>query len=80
MPWAEAVDLIDAASGDTTTELGAALAGWSYPASVPELMLVAAVVGKRAESVMPWATEPERPTDDEVAAVHAELLDEIRFN
>lgn len=77
--WGEACDLVDAALADTSTEICAAVAGWRYPASLPELALTASALGKNSVAVMPWHREPERATDEEIARVHAELIAEIRF-
>jgi hypothetical protein len=78
--WGEAVDLADAALADSGTELYAAVAGWRYPASMTDLVLMsAAVQGESGERVMPWYQPPEMPTEDEIAAAHAELLEEIQF-
>lgn len=77
--WREACDLVEVAMNDSSTHLFAASAGWKYPASMPELVLMAVQVGKKGESVLPWNHAPERASAAEVAAVHAELMDEIRF-
>lgn len=74
----EALCLIDAALHDTGTELFAAVAGWSYPASRTDLLLLGAVM-ENASAVMPWAEQPDVPTEAEVAEVNARLLSEIRF-
>ena len=80
MSWGEAVDLADAALNDSGTELYAAVVGWRYPASVVDLVLMSAAVGGDSEAqVMPWYQPPEMPSEEETAAVHAELLQEIHF-
>ena len=81
MSWGEAVDLADAALADSGTELFAASAGWRYPASSVDLLLIAsATSGGDNERLMPWYQPPEMPTDAEVAMAHAELLEEIQFS
>ena len=82
VPWAEAADLIEIASQDTSTQLFAGLAGWSYPASRPDLFLLQAQLGEAAAGVMPWATrdgEIEQVTDEEIRAAHENLLAKIHF-
>ena len=80
MSWGEAVDLADAALSDSGTELYAAVVGWRYPASVVDLVLMSAAVSGDSEArVMPWHQPPEMPSEEETAAVHAELLQEIHF-
>jgi len=85
--WGEAKLLIEEASGDGSTALGAELANWAYQASLPELLgIVAAIGNKRAAmSVMPWAMKNPRAqksnaTADEVAAAEAELEADIVFS
>ena len=55
LPWPEAIHLVHAAAEDPSTALGAAIAGWDYPAEVTDLMLILAVGGKAAEAFMPYA-------------------------
>ncbi len=55
--------------------------GWAYPASMPQLLSLAAQVGdwKAAKKVMPWAMDSPRraqkdqATPDEVEAANAAL-------
>ncbi|WP_258186443.1 hypothetical protein [Microbacterium sp. PAMC21962] len=80
LTWGEARLLLDEAAADTSTVLGAHLAGWAYRATTPELMMIAATVGARAAEIMPWAiTKPEQATPAEVASALAQLEDEIVF-
>ncbi len=80
LTWGEASLLLDAAAADTSTELGAYLAGWAYRATTPELIMIAAAVGKRALEIMPWAiTSPEQSSPVEVATALAQLEEEIVF-
>lgn len=84
LTWGEAILLLEAAAGDPSTHLGAELAGWSYPASVPTLLaLTAQVGGPGARKVMPWVLrlhdDGPRATPDEVAVATAELEDSIVF-
>lgn len=83
--WGEARDLIRAAAEDSSTAFGAELADWAYPASMPELLSVAAQIGdwKAARKVMPWAMA--RPghttaTEEEIAAAEAALEAGIIFS
>ncbi len=79
--WAEACDLLDAALQDTGTEIFAATAGWQFPLSRAEMLLVIAAYGKQAMKVMPFTGHgEEQPTEVEVAQAHAELLNEIQFS
>lgn len=64
--------------------LGAKLAGWSYPASVPQILTLIAQIGdpKASRKVMPWTlrlgAEPAA-TDEELAEATAALEDGIVF-
>jgi hypothetical protein len=82
--WGEAKILIEDASSDPSTALGAELAGWAYRATYPELLAIVAQIGsKKAMSVMPWALQRSTTSDaspDEVAAAAAELEDGIVFS
>lgn len=77
--WAEACDLVDAAMADTGTELFAAVSGWRFPMSMPELLMVTSAYGKDAHKVMPFDPDGQ-VSDAEVSAVHDELLSEIKFS
>jgi hypothetical protein len=63
--------------------MGAELAGWAYPATMPALLGLVAQIGDERASrrVMPWALNQDRPqaTPDEIAAADAALEDEIVF-
>lgn len=85
--WGEVKTLLEEASSDTATELGAKLAGWAYRASMPELISLMAQIGdqKAAHKVMPWVMKDPRQresqaTPDEVATAAAELEDGIVFS
>ena len=71
---------MESALADTSTHLCAAVADWRFPASIPEIVSIAAQVGKGSERFMPWSHPPTPPSDEELAAVHAELMEEIIFN
>lgn len=84
--WGEAKTLLEEAAADGATPFGAELAGWAYPASIPQLLSLVAQVGdwKAAKKVMPWAMEGIRKrtpqaTAAEVAAADAALEAEIVF-
>ena len=77
--WAEACDLVEAAMSDSSTELFAAVAGWDFPMSHVEMLLVIAAYGKESYKVMPFDTRSQ-VSDEEVAAAHEELLEEIKFS
>ena len=77
--WAEACDLVDAALEDTSTRLFAAVAGWRFPMSMPDLLLITAAFGKDAHKVMPF--DPEGSiTQAELESAHDDLLNEIHFS
>lgn len=85
LSWGEAKLLIEEYASDPSTHFGAALAGWSYPASTPDLISLIAQIRdeKAARGLMPWvlATSTERQaTPDEVAEAQAELDAEIVFS
>ena len=77
--WGEAKLLIESAAQDTSTALGAKLAGWAYPASMPDLLTLVASIGneRAAKKIMPWTlgrkTDTDKATADEIAAANAEL-------
>ncbi|MDN3309558.1 hypothetical protein QWJ90_01300 [Microbacterium oryzae] len=87
LSWGEAKLLIEEASGDPSTALGAELADWAYPASMPDLLTLIAQIGneKAARKVMPWVMQSPkrqdetRATTDEIAAAEAELDSGIVF-
>ncbi|QZY52924.1 hypothetical protein [Leucobacter tenebrionis] len=79
MSWGEACDLVEAALDDTGTELFAAVAGWRFPMSMPDLLLVTSAYGKEAHRVMPFDPEGQ-VTPEETQAAHDELLTEIQFS
>lgn len=85
--WGETKILIEEAAADPGTALGANLAGWAYPATMPDLLSLMAQIGnqKVARKVMPWALKNPRDkgphaTPDEVATAVAELEDGIVFS
>lgn len=79
MLWGEAKLLIESAAQDPSTALGATLADWAYPASMPDLLALIAQIGneKASKKVMPWAmagrASASKATADEIAEAHAEL-------
>lgn len=79
MPWSEACDLLEIALDDTSTPIAAALAGWRYPASIPDLVAMASRLGEKGKSVLPWEHPPTPPSEVEIRQAHDELLTEIKF-
>ena len=87
LSWGEAKLLIEEASADPGTALGAELADWAYPATVPALLGIIAQIGneKAARKVMPWTLTLSRKktadqaTPDELAAAVADLEAGIVF-
>ena len=82
LPWPEAIHLVHAAAEDSSTALGAAIAGWDYPAQVTDLLLILAVGGEAAKAAMPDAhkhtakaqSSPAQPAlADEVAVAEADM-------
>ena len=87
LSWGEAKLLLEEAASDPSTALGAELANWAYPASLPDLLSLIAQVGdeKAARKVMPWAMPSPRAngsgaTPDEVAAALSDLESGIVFS
>ncbi|KIP93379.1 hypothetical protein RU09_06080 [Microbacterium sp. MEJ108Y] len=75
LTWGEAKLLLEEASDDTGTALGAKLAGWAYRASTRELLSLIAGIGdaKAAKKLMPWVLpDPRRTTSTADAAELAE--------
>lgn len=84
MPWGEALLLFEAWMNDPSTPLGAEVAGWAYPASMPQILLLSATIRdeKAAREVMPWVmrlSDDTGPTDEELARAQAELEAGIVF-
>lgn len=86
LTWGEAKLLLQEAASDPGTTLGAVLAGWAYPATVPALLTLVAAIGDRkaSQKVMPWVMQNPRNAEpsasaDEVAKAQAELEDGIVF-
>ncbi|WP_242864503.1 hypothetical protein [Microbacterium testaceum] len=83
--WGEACVLVKRAALDPSTALGAELAGWAYPASMPELLTLLAQIPSRntAKAVMPWSMkvpdEQTPATPDEIASADAALESEFVF-
>jgi hypothetical protein len=73
--WGEVRILLQEAAGDPSTALGAELAGWSYPATVPALLTLSAQLGKQSRDVMPWVLvlRGDQATPEEVATALAEI-------
>lgn len=72
LPQGELVALMRLAVSDPSTRLGAKVQKWAYPATIPELMQVSSLAGKKSRLVLPWGmweAEQERaahrvtPTD-----------------
>jgi hypothetical protein len=87
LTWGEAKLLLDEAAADPGTALGAEMAGWAYPASLRELLTLAAQVGdwKSARKIMPWVMPDPRGTKqtasaEEIAAAQAVLEEGIVFS
>lgn len=83
--WGEAKLLIEEYASDPSTHFGAALAGWSYPASTPELIsLIAQIRDKKASSkLMPWVLKTKaepKANPEEIAAAQAELDEGFVFS
>lgn len=85
--WGEARLLLEEASADTATALGAELAGWAYRASLPDLLSIIAQIGdqKASRKVMPWVMKNPRTTEakatpDEIAVATAEMESGIVFS
>lgn len=59
--WAEAYDLVVGALEDTSTPLFAAVSGWAFPASMPELVAMAGAASSpgAVEALMPWTIGAE---------------------
>jgi hypothetical protein len=77
--WGEACVLVKRAAADPSTALGAEMAGWAYPASMPELLTMIAQIPSKAaaKAVMPWSMkvpqEQAPATPDEIAEASAAL-------
>lgn len=64
---------------DTSTELFAAVAGWEYPMSMVDMLLVTSAYGKSTYKVLPFDPAGQ-VSPAEVEQAHDELLNEIRFS
>ena len=75
LSWPEAYDLVVASLADSSTPLFAVVQGWAFPASIPELLQLAAAAGG-SEKVMPWnlaAEKAEKVSDEEIREGVAEI-------
>lgn len=89
LSWGEARDLVISAAADPSTALGAELAGWAYPATIPEItqvLMSSAQLGRKATKaagkLMPWALGAKRrkaPTAEEIAKAQKEIDEEVIF-
>lgn len=83
LPWREAWALVMAALEDPSTRLGAAAAGWTYPATFPQLYIMRFLAGDNVKKALPFdvndAAPVEQASEDEVAAALAELEEELLF-
>lgn len=70
-----------AALEDPSTRLGAAAAGWTYPASFPQLYIMRFLAGDDVKKALPFDVNDAAPqaSEDEVAAALAELEEELLF-
>ncbi|MFJ2502547.1 hypothetical protein [Microbacterium sp. NPDC087592] len=85
LSWGEVKILIEEYASDPATHYGAELAGWSYPASTRELILLVATIRdeKAVKKLMPWALQTKtgpKATPDEITAAEAELEADIVFS
>jgi hypothetical protein len=83
--WGEVLALVRVAMSDPSTYLGAEVRGFSYPASMAEMVQISGMFGKSAKRVLPFdpdtlEREAQRPTDTEVARAEAEAAEEIIFS
>ncbi|MDJ1372752.1 hypothetical protein C7K25_15545 [Gulosibacter molinativorax] len=81
--FGEAYDLVVAAMGDTATPLYAAVQGWAFPASFPELVQLASSAGSpdAARKLMPWTLGAENRRREALSvstAERAEALAELQ--
>jgi hypothetical protein len=85
LSWGEAHLLLQGAMSDTSTILGAELAGWAYPASLKDIVMLAGTLRDKdaTRRAMPWSRDwrqEEVATPEEVAQAQAELEDGIVFS
>lgn len=78
--WGQACTLVDAALEDSSTKLFAAVNGWDYPISMPELLLVIGLYGDKSERLLPFHDAQTHVTEEEHTAAVSELLEEIRIS
>lgn len=84
LSWGEASLLLESAAADPSTLLGAELAEWAYPASLPDLISLAAQVGdkKAFKKIAPWtlgAQNNSGVTEAEIQAAQDALGDSMIF-
>lgn len=74
--WGEACALIRKAAADPGTALGAELAKWAYPATMPQILhlITAAPSRKASEAMMPWSMKMRQP-DAPASAVEVAQAD-----
>jgi hypothetical protein len=78
--YGEAWQLVQHALDDTSTPLCAELAEWSYPATLVQLLQLAATAGdgKTAERLMPWRMNARHSRNpSEIEQARREIDDEM---
>lgn len=80
--YGEAWQLVQAALEDTNTPLCASVAGWAYPATLIQLLQLAATIGDQSDKLMPWRMKhphTDHPTfnDTEIEQALREIDDEL---
>jgi hypothetical protein len=82
----EAFSLIKVAYQDPSTRLGAAVQKWEYPASMVDLVQIAAATGDKSDEVLPWSARQRldeladrKVTESDVEAGRARLAQASAF-
>ena len=82
--FGEAAALAEIAASDTSTRLGAELAGWAFPADMRWIIDMSARHGKESKRLMPWTLgeaqrerEALRPSAEDIAEAEQALDDNI---
>ena len=81
VPWGDAIDFAVDVMSDQTTRIGAHLAEWDYVATMPEMVMIAAIGAKKALPFDPdqGGRAKQKVTPEEAAAAQQVLEEQILF-
>lgn len=79
--WPELVSLVRVAVKDTRTYLGARIAGFAYPAAIPDLVQVAHMAGEHSPDLLPGGMQERYDREHVDVDEQAEAMEKLaRFS